>query len=57
MASLKNGVLVKLLDDMEMEEKDLDDVQKPALLQIRSIIPVLEEGNLWPNRGFFLKVS
>ncbi|XP_022896161.1 uncharacterized protein LOC111410164 [Olea europaea var. sylvestris] len=57
MVSLKNGVLVKLLHEMEMEEKELDDVQKPALLQIRSIIPVLEEGNLWPNRGFFLKVS
>ncbi|KAL2490870.1 Uncharacterized protein Adt_26498 [Abeliophyllum distichum] len=57
MVSLKNGVLVKLLEEMEMEEKDLDDVQKSVLLQIRSIIPVLEEGTLWPNRGFFLKVS
>ncbi|KAL2513484.1 uncharacterized protein Fot_27455 [Forsythia ovata] len=57
MASLKNGVLAKLLEEMEMEEKDLKDVQKSVLLQIRSIIPVLEEGTLWPNRGFFLKVS
>ncbi|CAI9764434.1 unnamed protein product [Fraxinus pennsylvanica] len=57
MISLKKGVLAKLLEEMEMEEKGLDDVQKPVLLQIRSIIPVLEEGNLWPNRGFFLKVS
>ncbi|KAL8554717.1 hypothetical protein ACS0TY_002777 [Phlomoides rotata] len=39
---------------MKMEEED---DQKCVLLQIRSIIPVLEEGDLWPNRGFFLKVS
>ncbi|KAL0356921.1 UNVERIFIED_CONTAM: hypothetical protein Scaly_1377800 [Sesamum calycinum] len=57
MASLKNGVLLKLLEDMKMEDIALDDDPKPVLLQIRSIIPVLEEGDLWPNRGFFLKVS
>ncbi|KAK6159219.1 hypothetical protein DH2020_006533 [Rehmannia glutinosa] len=57
MASLKNGVLLKLLEDMEMDENALEDDPKPVLLQIRSIIPVLEEGDLWPNRGFFLKVS
>ncbi|KAL0384311.1 UNVERIFIED_CONTAM: hypothetical protein Sradi_2825400 [Sesamum radiatum] len=57
MASLKNGVLLKLLEDMKMDDIALDDDPKPVLLQIRSIIPVLEEGDLWPNRGFFLKVS
>ncbi|OWM79167.1 uncharacterized protein LOC116197270 [Punica granatum] len=56
MASLNSGVLVKLLEDMNAEEAALDD-RKPALLQIRSIIPVLAEGDLWPNQGFYLKVS
>ncbi|KAL2477377.1 Plant protein of unknown function [Forsythia ovata] len=55
MASLKTGVLVELIEDVKMNEKGLE--QKPALLQIRSIIPVLEEGDLWPHRGFFFKVS
>ncbi|KAJ8548148.1 hypothetical protein K7X08_021384 [Anisodus acutangulus] len=63
MESLKSGVLVKFLEDMKMggnnnanvSEEDNDG--KPMLLQIRSIIPVLEEGDLWPNRGFYLKVS
>ncbi|GFY89515.1 GPI-anchored adhesin-like protein, putative [Actinidia rufa] len=57
MASLKPGVLTKLLEDMNVDEKGSENVQKPMLLQIRSIIPVLEEGDLWPNRGFYLKVS
>ncbi|KAL2477340.1 uncharacterized protein Fot_46354 [Forsythia ovata] len=41
MDSLKTGVLVELIEDVQMNEKGLE--QKPALLQIRSIIPVLEE--------------
>ncbi|KAL6517494.1 hypothetical protein OROMI_033195 [Orobanche minor] len=62
MASLKNGVLLKLLEDMKTDGGGDGDAlkydhPKPVLLQIRSIIPVLEEGDLWPNRGFFLKVS
>ncbi|XP_057493313.1 uncharacterized protein LOC130778847 isoform X2 [Actinidia eriantha] len=57
MASLKPGVLTKLLEDMNVDEKGSQNVRKPMLLQIRSIIPVLEEGDLWPNRGFYLKVS
>ncbi|KAM3287634.1 hypothetical protein P3S67_021064 [Capsicum chacoense] len=56
-AYLKSGVLVKFLDDMKMGGNASEDDGKPILLQIRSIIPVLEEGNLWPNRGFYLKVS
>ncbi|KAL2460327.1 Plant protein of unknown function (DUF936) [Abeliophyllum distichum] len=55
MDSSKTGVLVELIEDVKMNEKGLE--RKPALLQIRSIIPVLEEGDQWPNRGFFLKVS
>ncbi|GER36912.1 hypothetical protein STAS_13294 [Striga asiatica] len=60
MATLKDGALLKLLDDMKSDVDDavLDgEPPKPVLLQIRSIIPVLEEGDLWPNRGFFLKVA
>ncbi|KAL3621077.1 hypothetical protein CASFOL_035989 [Castilleja foliolosa] len=58
MASLKNGVLIKLIEDMKSDDVVSDeDPPKPVVLQIRSIIPVLEEGDLWPNRGFFLKVS
>ncbi|XP_060217251.1 uncharacterized protein LOC132644668 [Lycium barbarum] len=57
MASLKSGVVVKLLEEMKMGENAIVEDRKPALLQIRSIIPVLEEGNLLPNRGFYLKIS
>lgn len=58
MASLKSGVLVKLLEEMKMVENMIVEDRKPILLQIRSIIPVLEEGNLLlPNRGFYLKIS
>ncbi|KAK9287259.1 hypothetical protein L1049_015672 [Liquidambar formosana] len=57
MASLSSGVLVKLLEDMGLEDETASDDRKPVLLQIRSIIPVLAEGNLWPNQGFYLKVS
>ncbi|XP_059647887.1 uncharacterized protein LOC132294151 [Cornus florida] len=56
MTVLKSGVLVKLLEDMTVDETLADD-RKRVLLQIRSIIPVLEEGDLWPNKGFYLKVS
>ncbi|GLT98136.1 hypothetical protein SLE2022_156550 [Rubroshorea leprosula] len=57
MESLTSGVLSKLLKDMGVEEKAVDDVKNPVLLQIRSIIPVLAEGDLWPSQGFFLKVA
>ncbi|XP_055814941.1 uncharacterized protein LOC129884681 [Solanum dulcamara] len=57
MASLKFGVVVKLLEEMKMVENAEVEDRKPTLLQIRSIIPVLEEGNLLPNRGFYLKIS
>lgn len=57
MAFLKSGVLEKLLEELKDDEQTLGDDRKPVLLQIRSIIPVLEEGDLFPNRGFYLKVS
>lgn len=56
MAELKSGVLVKFLQEMDVDGNTIRDC-KPVLLQIRSIIPVLREGNLWPNQGFFLKIS
>lgn len=57
MANLGSGVLVKLFGEMGVEKKMSDQDCKPVLLQIRSIIPVLAEDDLWPNQGFYLKVS
>ncbi|KAL1534509.1 GPI-anchored adhesin-like protein [Salvia divinorum] len=57
MISLKEGVLLKLLEEKKRKNGDSNPIPKPVLLQIRSIIPVLEEGDLWPSRGFFLRVS
>ncbi|XP_071930960.1 uncharacterized protein [Coffea arabica] len=57
MALLKSGVLEKHLQELKDEDQTLGDDRKPVLLQIRSIIPVLEEGDLFPDRGFYLKVS
>lgn len=59
MAMLKSGVIVKLLEDIKdySGEQISEEDKKPVLLQIRSITPVLEEGDLWPNKGFYLKVS
>lgn len=56
MATLGSGVLVKLVEEMGSSGMALND-RKPVLLQIRSIIPVLAEDDLWPNQGFYLKVS
>lgn len=56
MAELQSGVLVRLLTSMNRKQKP-SEKQKPTLLQIRSIMPVMEDGDLWPNKGFFLKVS
>ncbi|KAJ7946158.1 DNA double-strand break repair Rad50 ATPase [Quillaja saponaria] len=55
MANLASGVLLKLLGEMNMENEP--EQRKPSLLQIRSIIPVMAEDDLWPNQGFYLKVS
>lgn len=58
MADLGSGIVMKLLERMNIEENEKDGELKPLLLQVRSIIPVLSEsGNLWPNKGFFLRVS
>ncbi|KAF9621208.1 hypothetical protein IFM89_016702 [Coptis chinensis] len=57
MASLNPGVLVKLLEDMNDSDENVTVERRSPLLQVRSIVPVMEEGGLWPNRGFYLKVS
>lgn len=56
MASLSSGILVKLLEEMGADEKESKN-EKPILLQIRSIIPVMADTDLWPKQGFHLKVS
>ncbi|KAH0934419.1 hypothetical protein HID58_011536 [Brassica napus] len=57
MAELKSGVLFKLLEEMGVGKARRDVDHRPVLLQIRSIIPVLAAGGLWPNKGFFLRIS
>lgn len=57
MAELRSGVLFKLLEEMGVGKVRRDVDQRPVLLQIRSIIPVLAAGGLWPNKGFFLRIS
>ncbi|XP_068657135.1 uncharacterized protein [Aristolochia californica] len=56
MASLTPGVLTKLLQNMETEE-DTGSEKRSPLLQVVSITPMLSGQDLWPNKGFFLKVS
>ncbi|XP_050363638.1 uncharacterized protein LOC126782432 [Argentina anserina] len=58
MPSLSSGVLEKLIEEMGNDhQKSLNGDHKPVLLQIRNITPVLAEGDLWPTKGFYLKVS
>ncbi|KAF8081750.1 hypothetical protein N665_0868s0006 [Sinapis alba] len=57
MAELRSGVLFKLLEEMGVGKARRDVDHRPVLLQIRSIIPVLAAGGLWPNKGFFLRIS
>ncbi|XP_010489946.1 PREDICTED: uncharacterized protein LOC104767648 [Camelina sativa] len=57
MAELRSGVLFKLLEEMGVGKVRRDVDHRPVLLQIRSIIPVLAAGGLWPNKGFFLRIS
>ncbi|CAA7036571.1 unnamed protein product [Microthlaspi erraticum] len=57
MAELRSGVLFKLLEEMGVGKVRRDVDHRPVLLQIRSIVPVLAAGGLWPNKGFFLRIS
>ncbi|KAI5084389.1 hypothetical protein GOP47_0000558 [Adiantum capillus-veneris] len=55
MASLTPGVLLKLLQQMNGNTKGFGEA--PSLLQVISIVPALAGADLWPNHGFYLRVS
>ncbi|XP_054782095.1 uncharacterized protein LOC129289361 [Prosopis cineraria] len=56
MASLIPGVLLKLLKTINTDVKVLGE-HRSVLLQVISIVPALSGSELWPNQGFFIKVS
>ncbi|GFQ06728.1 hypothetical protein PHJA_002816800 [Phtheirospermum japonicum] len=57
MASLVPGVLLKLLQHMNTEVKVAGE-HRSCVLQVVSIVPALAAGGeLFPNQGFYLKVS
>ncbi|XP_057541767.1 uncharacterized protein LOC130820420 [Amaranthus tricolor] len=57
MATLAPGVLVKLLDGMKKGVKPTGE-HRSSLLQVTDIVPAeLDEKNLWPKHGFYIKVS
>jgi hypothetical protein len=56
MASLTPGVLLKLLQHINSDVKVTGE-HRSALLQVISIVPALAGSELWPNQGFYLKVS
>ncbi|KAG9444652.1 hypothetical protein H6P81_015992 [Aristolochia fimbriata] len=56
MASLVPGVLLKLLQHMNTDVK-VNGEHRSSLLQVVGIVPALAGGELFPNKGFYLKVS
>ncbi|XP_007033883.2 PREDICTED: uncharacterized protein LOC18602441 isoform X1 [Theobroma cacao] len=56
MANLVSGVLLKLLQHMNTDVKVAGE-HRSSLLQVVSIVPALAGGELFPNQGFYLKVS
>lgn len=56
MASLTPGVLLKLLQSINSNVKVRGEYRS-ILLQVISIVPALSGSDLWPNHGFFIKVS
>lgn len=56
MASLTPGVLLKLLQSINSNVKVRGEYRS-VLLQVISIVPALTGSELWPNQGFFIKVS
>ncbi|GAB4839807.1 hypothetical protein Ancab_020517 [Ancistrocladus abbreviatus] len=57
MATLAPGVLLKLLNGMNAGVKPTGE-HRSSLLQVTDIVPAdLDEKNLWPNHGFYIKVS
>ncbi|XP_057495188.1 uncharacterized protein LOC130780269 [Actinidia eriantha] len=57
MATLAPGVLLKLLNGMNSGVKPTGE-HRSSLLQVTDIVPAdLDEKNLWPKLGFYVKVS
>lgn len=56
MATLVPGVLLKLLQHMNSDVKVAGE-HRSSLLQVVGIVPALANGDLFPNQGFYLKVS
>lgn len=60
MATLAPGVLRKLLDGMNQDKPatSCGERRSTALLQVTDILPAdLDEKDLWPKRGFYIKLS
>ncbi|XP_028801821.1 uncharacterized protein LOC114756996 [Neltuma alba] len=57
MATLAPGILLKLLNGINTGVKPTGE-HRSSLLQITDIVPAeLDEKNLWPKHGFYIKVS
>lgn len=56
MASLTPGLLLKLLKTINSNKKVRGE-HRSILLQVISIVPALNGSELWPNHGFFIKIS
>lgn len=57
MAQLAPGILLKLIDGMNMGTKPTSE-HRSSLLQVTDIVPAdLDEKDLWPKQGFYIKVS
>ncbi|KAF3326520.1 hypothetical protein FCM35_KLT08150 [Carex littledalei] len=56
MASLTPGVLIKLLKNINSDTKICGEYRS-ILLQVISIVPALTGSELFPDHGFFIKVS
>ncbi|KAL4560129.1 hypothetical protein LXL04_032278 [Taraxacum kok-saghyz] len=56
MASLTPGILLKLLRTINSNVKVRGE-HRSILLQVISIVPALNGSELWPNHGFFIKIS
>ncbi|XP_060203093.1 uncharacterized protein LOC132631540 [Lycium barbarum] len=56
MTALVPGVLIKLLQSMQSNKKVRGEYRS-ILLKVISIVPALNGSELWPNLGFFIKVS
>nr|CAD1819929.1 unnamed protein product [Ananas comosus var. bracteatus] len=57
MAVLVPGVLLKLLQHMNNSDAEISSDHRASLLQVIGIVPALAGGDLYPNHGFYLKVS